>query len=55
MRSLNEWYDALPEPRRFLLFFAFVAIPMNIAIVWYPPAALALGAVFAVGRLWHWH
>lgn len=54
MKALNEWYDGLPEPRRFLLFFGFVGIPLTALFLWSQSAALALAAIVATARLWPW-
>lgn len=54
MKQINVWYDRLPEPKRFLLFFGLVAVPVGTGIVFYPPAGVVLGAAFAIARLWPW-
>jgi hypothetical protein len=54
MKALNIWFDALPEPRRFLVFCAFVNIPVAFGLVFYPPVGIAVGLAFGIFRLWPW-
>jgi hypothetical protein len=51
MRELNEWYDALPGRKRFLLFMGLVAVPVSALMAFSPPAGAFLAMAFGICRL----
>lgn len=54
MKSLNVWYDAQPEPKRFLLFVSIIAIPIVVALSIDQLAGTLLCFALMIGRMWSW-
>jgi hypothetical protein len=52
LARLNRQYDRMPEPWRFLTFFALVLLPITV-IQLFSPVAYVLAALLLIGmRVW---
>ncbi len=50
LHRLNRWYDALPEPRRFLTMFAPMAV-----LMWIGRDTIWLWLVMGIIGIYRWH
>lgn len=53
--SLNRWFDNIGEPNRFIIFLAFIALPVFLTLIIHPLVFFMLAALVGGTRAYWIH